>query len=109
MAGPKTAFGDAIGLALTVFAHDQGIRARVLIGLPVRTRFFALAYSASPRMAISMVNVGAKYPVTFVAADGDALSGAKSYKLHLPVGILAALLLSVTVYDPENFSGLDNG
>ncbi len=33
MAGPKTAFGDAIGLALTVFAHDQGIRDRVLIVL----------------------------------------------------------------------------
>jgi Ca-activated chloride channel homolog len=31
MTGPKTALGDAIGLALTVFAHDQGIRDRVLI------------------------------------------------------------------------------
>jgi Ca-activated chloride channel homolog len=33
MAGPKTAFGDAIGLAITVFEHDQGIRDRVLIAL----------------------------------------------------------------------------
>ena len=24
MAGPKTAFGDAIGLAITVFEHDEG-------------------------------------------------------------------------------------
>jgi Mg-chelatase subunit ChlD len=33
MAGPKTAFGDAIGLALTVFEHDSGERDRVLIAL----------------------------------------------------------------------------
>jgi Ca-activated chloride channel homolog len=33
MAGPKTAFGDAIGLAISVFEHDQGIRDRVLIAL----------------------------------------------------------------------------
>jgi Ca-activated chloride channel homolog len=33
MAGPKTAFGDAIGLAITVFEHDEGIRDRVLIAL----------------------------------------------------------------------------
>src|SRR4029453_2323795 len=33
MAGPKTALGDAIGLALTVFEHDPGVRERVLIAL----------------------------------------------------------------------------
>jgi Ca-activated chloride channel family protein len=33
MAGPKTAFGDAIGLAITVFEHDEGVRDRVLIAL----------------------------------------------------------------------------
>ncbi|HEV7731211.1 MAG TPA: VWA domain-containing protein [Candidatus Binatia bacterium] len=33
MAGPQTAFGDAIGLALTVFAADGGARDRVLIAL----------------------------------------------------------------------------
>jgi Ca-activated chloride channel family protein len=33
IAGPKTAFGDAIGLALTIFEHDKDIRDRVLIAL----------------------------------------------------------------------------
>jgi Ca-activated chloride channel homolog len=33
MAGPKTAFGDAVGLAITVFEHDTGVRDRVLIAL----------------------------------------------------------------------------
>jgi Mg-chelatase subunit ChlD len=33
MAGPKTAFGDAIGLAITVFEHARETRDRVLIAL----------------------------------------------------------------------------
>ncbi len=33
MAGPQTAFGDAIGLALSVFEHDPAVRDRVLIAL----------------------------------------------------------------------------
>ena len=33
MAGPKTALGDAIGLALTVFEHEKDVRDRVLIAL----------------------------------------------------------------------------
>src|SRR5262245_33865955 len=33
MAGPKTAFVDAIGLAITVFEHDTGTHERVLIAL----------------------------------------------------------------------------
>jgi hypothetical protein len=74
-----------------------------------RTAFFTIAYSTSPGMAVNMVNVGAKYPVTFVDGNGDFLRGASSYKLHLPKGIPAALFWSVTVYDPVTGSGLDNG
>ena len=37
------------------------------------------------------------------------LSGSKNYKLHLPPNIPAANFWSVTLYDAENSSGLDNG
>jgi hypothetical protein len=60
-------------------------------------------------MAVNMVNVGAKYPMTFVDANGEFLRGASSYKLRLPKDIPAALFWSVTVYDPVTASGLDNG
>jgi Ca-activated chloride channel homolog len=36
MAGPKTALGDAIGLALTVFERDPGVRDRTLSGPETR-------------------------------------------------------------------------
>jgi hypothetical protein len=74
-----------------------------------RTGFFAVAYSASPGMAVNMENVGAKYPVTFVDANDDFLMGANRYKLNLAKDIPAALFWSVTVYDPQTGSGLDNG
>ena len=60
-------------------------------------------------MAVNMDNVGAKYPVTFTDADGDYLSGDKSYKLHVAKDIPVALFWSVTVYDPITGSGLQNG
>jgi hypothetical protein len=77
--------------------------------LDLRTGFFTEAYSTSPGMAIDIENVGAKYPNTFVDADGDLLSGDKNYKLTLPPNIPAKLFWSVTVYDALTASGLDNG
>lgn len=74
-----------------------------------RSVFFSCAYSASPAMAMNIVGMGAKYPATVRDADGDILSGGKTYKLHLPKGIPARIFWSVTVYDAEHASGLDNG
>jgi hypothetical protein len=79
------------------------------LSLDNRTLFFLNAYSASPAMAMDIVGMGAKYPSTFRDADGDLLSGGKTYKLHLPAGIPAKLFWSVTVYDGDTASGLDNG
>jgi hypothetical protein len=75
----------------------------------LRTAFFSVAYSTSPGMAVSMVDVGAKYPFAFTDAAGNFLSDAKAYRLHLPSGIPAKLFWSVTVYDALTASGLDNG
>jgi hypothetical protein len=77
--------------------------------IDLRTAFFTYAYSTSPGMAISMENVGAKYPNAFRDSDGVFLSGGNNYKLNLPKDIPAALFWSVTVYDPVTGSGLDNG
>jgi hypothetical protein len=48
-------------------------------------------------MAVSVVDVGAKYPFAFTDAVRNFLSGAKAYRLHLPSGIPAKLFWSVTV------------
>ena len=74
-----------------------------------RSGFFTLAYSTSPGMAISLPDVGAKYPNTFRDADGEYLEGERSYRLVLPPAIPAKIFWSVTAYDDETASGLDNG
>jgi hypothetical protein len=47
--------------------------------------------------------------IAFKDADGNWLNGENDYKLSLPKDIPAALFWSVTLYEAENASGLDNG
>jgi hypothetical protein len=65
--------------------------------IDLRAGYFTIAYSTSPGMALSLPDVGAKYPFTFKDANGDYLSGDRSYRMNLPVGIPAKLFWSVTV------------
>ena len=94
---------------INVFPANATFTADTFNYIDSRTGFFTYAYSASPGMAVSMENVGAKYPAAFVDANGDFLNGSRNYKLHLPPNIPAAIFWSVTVYDPITGSGLDNG
>jgi hypothetical protein len=77
--------------------------------LETRSGFFTEAYSASPAMALNLPGAGAKYPCAFQDSDGDYLIGDCSYRIHLPAGIPVKLFWSVTIYDAETASGLDNG
>jgi hypothetical protein len=47
--------------------------------------------------------------IGFNDSDGRPLIGAHSYKLKLPPNIPAKLFWSVTLYEAQNASGLDNG
>jgi hypothetical protein len=94
---------------LNVFPGNATFTAETFNYIDPRTGFFTNAYSASAGMAVTMIDVGAKYPATFVDAKGDFLSGSESYRLHLPKSIPVALFWSVTVYDSITASGLDNG
>ncbi|MGR9585286.1 DUF1254 domain-containing protein [Pandoraea sputorum] len=77
--------------------------------LEQRTGFYTSAYSASPGMVVNLVEMGAKYPVTFRDKDGNFLDGGNTYTLHLPPNIPAKNFWSATVYDGTTASGLANG
>lgn len=77
--------------------------------LDARAWFFTDYFSISPGMVSMTPGKGAFYMIAFEDANGDALVGDRSYKLHLPKDIPAALFWSVTLYEAENASGLDNG
>ena len=77
--------------------------------LDARTWFFTDYYSISPGMVSMTPGKGAFYMIAFKDAAGDWLDGGHDYKLTLPPNIPAALFWSVTLYEAENASGLDNG
>lgn len=77
--------------------------------LEQRAGFFTSAYSASPGMVKNLIDLGAKYPVTFRDKDGNYLDGGHTYSLHLPPNIPAKNFWSATVYDGTTASGLANG
>jgi hypothetical protein len=77
--------------------------------IDARTGFFTYAYSTSPGLAPNTENAGVRSPAAYVDANGNFLRGSQAYVLHLLPDIPAAILWSVTVYDPVTGSGLDNG
>jgi hypothetical protein len=74
-----------------------------------RVWMFTNYYSISPGMVSMTAGKGAFYMIAFKDAAGDWLNGENNYKLTLPKDIPAALFWSVTLYEAENASGLDNG
>lgn len=89
---------------LSFQARKGGYRA-----LDARAWFFTDYYSISPGMVSMTPGKGAFYMIAFEDADGDPLVGDQSYKVNLPKDIPAELFWSVTLYEAENASGLDNG
>jgi hypothetical protein len=77
--------------------------------LDARIWFFTNYYSTSPGMISQISGKGAKYMIAFNDSRGAPLSGASSYRLHLPPDIPAANFWSVTLYEAKNGSGLANG
>jgi hypothetical protein len=64
-----------------------------------RASYFQVAYSSASAMVMRTLGAGSKYPFTIRDADGDFLSGANNYKLHLPPNPPAALFWAVTAYN----------
>ncbi|MEQ5766887.1 DUF1254 domain-containing protein [Halomonas sp. H33-56] len=77
--------------------------------LDARAWFFTDYFSISPGMVSMTPGKGAFYMIAFEDADGEPLGGDQHYTLTLPPDIPAELFWSVTLYEAENASGLDNG
>jgi hypothetical protein len=74
-----------------------------------RTLFHYTAIVVTPAMEVKMVGVGSQYLGTYRDADGAYLDGGQAYRLTLPGGIPARDFWSVTVYDADTRSLLQNG
>ena len=79
------------------------------LDLDARIWFFTDYYSISPGMVSQIPGKGAKYLVAFTDGAGTPLLGGSSYRVLLPPNIPAGNFWSLTLYEAENASGLDNG
>jgi len=87
---------------------DVEFKEESFLNIDARVGMFIIGYSISPAMVMNMVGKGSKYPFAYRDADGEFLSGSKTYRLHIPANVPAANFWSVTLYDASNASGLDN-
>ena len=74
-----------------------------------RTLFHYSAIVITPAMEAKMIGAGSQYLATYRDDSGAYLDGSQSYRLTLPAGIPAKNFWSVTVYDAETRSLLQNG
>ena len=77
--------------------------------LDARTLFHYTAIVVTPAMEVQRVGVGSQYLASYKDASGNYLDGGQSYRLRLPAGIPAKNFWSVTVYEAETRSLLQNG
>jgi len=119
--------GDGMARAIMFASRDPEARVypdrhweRVFIGgykferdgarlLDARTLWHYGAIVVTPAMEAKMVGVGSQYLTTYRDASGAYLDGGQDYRLRLPAGIPARNFWSVTVYDTETRSLLQNG
>jgi len=74
-----------------------------------RAAFAYVAIGMSPAMVEKIVGGGSQYYGVYTDADGDALDGGRSYRLHYPPDIPVKNFWSVVVYDAASRSQLRNG
>jgi hypothetical protein len=77
--------------------------------IDARNNVYYMAAGNSPAMMEKHVGQGSQYLWTYRDADGNFLSGAKTYRLHILPNIPANNFWSVVVYDALSRSELQNG
>jgi len=98
---PNSGWSNPLLIGGYEFLQQPGVRS-----LDSRTGSYYYFTGATPAMSMKMVGKGSQYAYTFVDSQGNALDGAKAYKLHLPPNVPAKRFWAIIVYDVQTRSDL---
>jgi hypothetical protein len=98
---PNSGWSNPLLIGGYEFLQQPGVRS-----LDSRTGSYYYFTGATPAMSMKMIGAGSQYAYTFVDSEGNALDGAKSYKVHLPPNIPAKNFWSIILYDNQTRSEL---
>lgn len=119
--------GDAMARVISFDNRDPQVRIypdshweRIFIGgykferdgallMDARTLFHYAVIVVTPAMEVQKIGVGSQYLASYKDSEGNHLDGNKNYTLKLPKGIPVRDFWSVTIYDAETRSLLQNG
>lgn len=95
--------------------YDFLLDGATLLDSRIYMHFYATGIT--PAMAIKNVGKGSQYGIAYLDAQGNALDGSKTYKIHLPPNVPAKNFWSFTIYDnqtramlqtDQQFPGIDD-
>lgn len=91
-----------------IFISDPTFHTPDYMAIDLRTRYAWEAIGTSHSMTMAVPGQGSQYIGSYQDAKGDWLSGEHTYKIHLPKDVPANMFWSLTCYDNETRSMIQN-
>ena len=91
-----------------IFFSDPTFHEPEYMAIDLRSKYAFEAIGTSKSMVVSVPGQGSQYIGLYVDAGGDWLTGDNAYRIRLPKDIPANMFWSLTVYDNETRSMIQN-
>jgi len=91
-----------------IFISDPTFHTPDYMAIDLRTRYTWEAIGTAKSMTVAVAGQGSQYIGTYQDANGEWLSGENTYKIHLPEDVPANMFWSLTAYDNETRSLIQN-
>jgi len=91
-----------------IFFSDPTFHEPEYMAIDLRTKYAYEAIGTAKSMVVSVPGQGSQYIGAYQDADGNWLTGDRSYRIHLPKDVPANMFWSLTVYDNDTRSMIRN-
>ena len=91
-----------------IFFSDPTFHEPEYMAIDLRSKYAFEAIGTAKSMVVSVPGQGSQYIGTYQDADGNWLTGENTYRIHLPENVPARMFWSLTVYDNETRSMIQN-